>query len=59
MRTKATDGMQAAAAPPVMVTVAQGENASVRLLFDQAFRIGRDPSCEVQISHQKTSRKHA
>lgn len=51
--------MHAAAAPPVMVTVAQGENAPVRLLFDQTFRIGRDPSCEVQVSHQKASRKHA
>lgn len=46
-------------APPLEVTFPTGDGGDQSLRFTHAFRIGRDPSCEVSLKDDGVSRLHA
>ena len=57
--TFASSGKREAPTQPIRLRIESGEFAGLDLRFDQAFRIGRDPACEVQVFSSLVSRAHA
>jgi membrane-bound lytic murein transglycosylase D len=55
----ATPTKREAPTHPIRLRIESGESAGLDLRFDQAFRIGRDPACEVQVTSSLVSRFHA
>jgi pSer/pThr/pTyr-binding forkhead associated (FHA) protein len=44
--------------PPVYITIERGETSQQRFCFVDHFKVGRDPSCQVQLSGTGVSRFH-
>jgi len=52
-------GNREAPTHPIRLRIEAGESAGLDVRFDQAFRIGRDPGCDVQVPASLVSRFHA
>ena len=52
-------GKREAPTHPIRLRIESGESAGLDVRFEQAFRIGRDPACDVQVLSSLVSRFHA
>ena len=59
MNEKKTDTQNMVNTPAIKITVEKGESSQIGYVFHQSFKIGRDETCDLQLTSSGISRFHA